>query len=234
MCSNNIMFGHKTTKAGKFWGKPARVLADHLHVLMQFNRLLPGTQNTTWGQTLPSNEHVELLSISAAFSYMFLRQSISVSRHLRLLKNHAVALGHDWTVLGSGKAAGKTNFWDVSALWSGAMEHTTKKEPSTCSCALATPPSSADLPFARMKEICWLLSEMLDSTEAGSTGPGCRSTAIMLDLLWLYICMQHFNWLLCFFFLLSPTLCSPLTCCTSMEESAACYIWGNDICPSEE
>lgn len=37
------------------------------------------------------------------------------------------------------------------------------------SCALSAP-LSTDLSFARMKETCWLISAVLDRTDAGSTG----------------------------------------------------------------
>lgn len=108
MCSDNIIVGHKPTKAGKFWGKPARELTDNFPALKRcgtyglFSEGLMGADSTLWqARTVLFN------FLFFFFFHEYLRLTIYMPGNFKLLKKHIVAVGHSWTVLGSGRQQAK-------------------------------------------------------------------------------------------------------------------------------
>lgn len=107
-------------------------------------------------------------------------------------KKHTVTVGCDNCAKFK---EGNTQNWLLGCvctltLYSGAHQNQESK-----AAVLWTLPFGPRPSLCRGKGTCWLLSAMRDSTCSGSTVHGCKSTAMLLDLLLLCVCIWHFNWL---------------------------------------
>lgn len=198
--------------------------------------LLLGPQNTTWRQIVPSNEHERPLSISVSiFSYVFLRQSMYVSGHLRLLKKIKIL----WLWAMTEPCLAQERWQAKLALGMCPLfdpgQWSTPQKKRQAHAAVLWPlllcPQAFLLPGWRRPAGCihWCLTVLMQGAQDLAVSPQtscwiCYGSISAYDILT--------DCRVCSFF--CHSLISPLSCCASMEESATWYSRGNVFCTNEE